>query len=339
MSGTMPPNPPADSGSEPQSRIAPDLPASETPQTLAAEGARLTRSAQISAFFIGPEGWLAGARWLIYLVLGLAIFLVLNTILAAVHPRNQLWWELAIEGTMLLAAIAPGFVMARLEQRPFGEFGLPARGAFERNFWIGSLWGVAWLSVLMLVLRGVGAFRFGSFAVHDGRAVKFAFYYATFFLMTGFFEEFLWRGYSQWVLTRAMNFWPAAVLLSISFGAIHAGNSGESKVGLLAVVIMGLFFCFTLRRTGTLWWAVGFHMSWDWGESFVYSVPDSGSMATGHLLNSSFHGPAWLTGGTVGPEGSYLIFVLLAALWVVFDRVYPDVKYGKIADCRLKIAD
>jgi hypothetical protein len=42
----------------------------------------------------------------------------------------------------------------------------------------------------------------------------------------------------------------------------------------------------------------------------------------GHLLASSFHGPAWLTGGTVGPEGSVFDFVIMAIAFVVFDRVY-----------------
>lgn len=268
-------------------------------------------------------------RWLIYLVLALLIFFGLSAIVAALR-LNHLWSDLAIEVTMLVAALAPGFVMARLEERPFGDFGLPVRRAFGRNFWAGTLWGIAWLSLLLLVLRGLGVFTLGAFAVHDGRAVKFAIYWAIFFLATGFFEEFLWRGYSQWVLTRAVNFWPAAVLLSLSFGAIHLGNSGESKVGVAAVIVMGLFFSLTLRRTGDLWWAVGFHMSWDWGESFFYSVPNSGTVATGHLLNSSFHGPDWLTGGTVGPEGSYVVFLLLAAMWVVFDRVYPKVRYGEV---------
>jgi uncharacterized protein len=78
-----------------------------------------------------------------------------------------------------------------------------------------------------------------------------------------------------------------------------------------------------LRRTGTLWFAVGMHASWDWGETFLYSVPDSGTIAPGHLLNSSFQGSAWLTGGSVGPEGSVLVFVLIGAMWVVFDRMYP----------------
>jgi len=68
---------------------------------------------------------------------------------------------------------------------------------------------------------------------------------------------------------------------------------------------------------------VGFPAAWDWGESFFYSVPDSGSVSPGHLLSSSFHGPVWLTGGSVGPEGSVLCFVVIAAVWMAFDRMYP----------------
>ena len=98
-------------------------------------------------------------------------------------------------------------------------------------------------------------------------------------------------------------------------------------MGILGAMVIGFFFCLTLRRTGNLWFAVGFHAAWDWGESYFYSVPDSGGMAPGHLLHSSLQGPRWLTGGSVGPEGSVFLFVLLALLWVVFDRVYPEVKY------------
>jgi membrane protease YdiL (CAAX protease family) len=278
--------------------------------------------------FVGPDGLYPGTLWLIYLAMGGALVLLLGIVLHWVHPQHggPIWWGMVWEAEMMLAAILPAFVMARLEGRPFGDFGLPARGAFGRNFWAGALWGIASLSALMLALRLAGAFEFGLLALHGTQIVKFAAYYALLFLFTGFFEEFLLRGYSQWVLAKGMNFWPTAALLSVAFGAIHSGNSGEAKTGLVAAGLIGFFFCLTLRRTGSLWWAVGFHMSWDWGESYLYSVPDSGTMLPGHLLNSSFHGPAWLTGGSVGPEGSYLVFVVLAALWVLFDRVYPGVK-------------
>jgi membrane protease YdiL (CAAX protease family) len=120
-----------------------------------------------------------------------------------------------------------------------------------------------------------------------------------------------------------MGFWPAAILLSVAFGAIHLTNAGEEWVGALGAACIGMFFCLTLRRTGSLWFAVGMQASWDWGESFLYSVPDSGAMTPGHLMNPSFHGSRWLTGGSVGPEGSVLVFVLIAAMWVIFDRLYP----------------
>jgi hypothetical protein len=83
-----------------------------------------------------------------------------------------------------------------------------------------------------------------------------------------------------------------------------------------------------------LWFAVGLHASWDYSESFIYSVPDSGIVVPGHLLNSSFHGPRWLTGGTVGPEGSALVFVVLGAMFVVFDRLYREVKFPRAAKRR-----
>jgi hypothetical protein len=278
--------------------------------------------------FGGPDGLYPGARWVIYIAMAFLILGLFNSLLSSLRPQHPpVWWSMIAELRLMLAAVLPGFAMARIEGRRFGDFGLPAKSAFRRNFWAGSLWGIASLSLLILVYRLTGVFSFGSLNLHGRRIVLFALYYAAFFLITAFFEDFLMRGYSQWVLAQGMRFWPAAAMLSVIFGLLHLANPGEARIGIAAVVVIGFFFCLTLRRTGTLWWAVGFHMSWDWGESFLYSVPDSGSIAPGHLLNSSFHGPEWLTGGSVGPEGSYLLFVLVAALWFLFDRMYPEVRY------------
>jgi hypothetical protein len=159
--------------------------------------------------------------------------------------------------------------------------------------------------------------------------LKFAAFWAVLFLVVGLFEEFVTRGYTQFTLTQGIGFWPAAILLSAAFGAIHLGNQGEGWIGALGAACIGLFFCLTLRRTGTLWFAVGMHASWDWGETFFYSVPDSGLIAPGHLLKSSFHGSRWLTGGSVGPEGSVLLVLIIAVLWITFDRLYPEVKSGR----------
>jgi membrane protease YdiL (CAAX protease family) len=191
------------------------------------------------------------------------------------------------------------------------------------------VWGFASITLLLAVMYGLRVFDVGHLAIHGLRIVRFALFWAVFFLLVGLFEEFLLRGYSQFTLTRVMGFWPAAVVLSCMFGLIHLQNAGEQWAGLLAAAAIGFFFCLTLRRTGTLWFAVGFHMAWDWGETFFYSVPDSGSVFPGHLLKVSFHGPTWLTGGLVGPEGSVLCLVVIAVTWVAFAKRYPEVKYGR----------
>lgn len=239
---------------------------------------------------------------------------------------NFLWLLLVETGLLLVAAILPAVILSKLEGRNFGVYGLPARAAFGKQFWAGTLWGLAAISALLLVMRGVGVFEFGNIAVHGSRALKFAGFWGVFFLLVGLHEDFLFRGYSLLTLAEAIGFWPGAVLTSLTFGSVHLGNHGETWVGALGAACIGLFFCLTLRRTGNLWFAVGMHAAWDWSESFLYSVPDSGTFAPGHLMRPSFHGNRWLTGGSVGPEASVLVFVLIAVMWVVFDRVYPRVR-------------
>lgn len=279
--------------------------------------------------FVGPDGLRAGTRILLYLGLAAVVGLALGGIVHFIKPygEHKVWMSLVSEVQSLLAAILPAFVIARFERRRFGDYGLPSQDAFGKLFWKGMGWGIVWISVLMLTLRLIGVFQFGSLALHGVRIFKFAGYYAVFFLAVGFFEEFLLRGYTQFALSRGLDFWPAAAILSTSFGAIHAANPGETKLGLVAAGLIGFFLCLTLRRTGNLWFAVGFHCSWDWGETFLYSVRDSGTTAPGQLLNSSFHGSDWLTGGPVGPEGSVLVFVVIVLMWIVFDRVYPQARY------------
>jgi len=306
-----PKNPPA---AEVQAKLAPDFSGASQPS-------------YAKTLFLGREGLRPGWGVVVYF----AIFFLLQDAvgrLAWMHDFGAagLWSMLLEEFGRLLAALLPAAVLARVERRAWRSYGLPGSGVLGKRLWTGLLWGFAAIGVLMLTLRGLSAYEFGHLALHGIRIARFAAFWAVMFLLVGLFEEFLLRGYSQFTLARAFGFWPAAMLLSCGFGLIHLRNGGEQWPGLLAVVWIGLFFCLTLRRTGSLWFAVGFHAAWDWGETFVYSVPDSGIVSPGHLLTSSLHGKAWLTGGTVGPEGSVLCFVVIALAWIAFERVYRGPK-------------
>jgi hypothetical protein len=213
--------------------------------------------------------------------------------------------------------------MSMLEDRRFGTYGLPRALAFGAKFWQGAVWGIAMISAIVFLIRAFGGFSFGDLALHGSKLLGYAVLWGIVFILVGIFEEFLFRGYAQFTLATGIGFWPAATLLSAGFGAVHLHNVGEDKVGALSVFVIGMFFCLTLWRTGNLWFAVGLHAAFDWGETFLYSVPDSGLVAPGHLLNSSLHGRAWLTGGMVGPEGSVMSFMVVGITAIIFVLVYP----------------
>jgi uncharacterized protein len=237
--------------------------------------------------------------------------------------------ELPIKAILALFMILATWVVARREKRPLDDYGLPPRRAFGGRFWEGAFWGFAMLSLVLLCLRIFGSFQISSVTLSGPAIFRYALGWGAVFLAVSFNEELAFRGYWLFAMARRMRFWPAAIILSVIFGMAHIPNHGENVLGIAQVVAIALLFCFTIRRTGTLWFALGFHAAWDWAETFFYGTPDSGMLGVGRLLDTSVHGPDWLTGGSAGPEGSIfsLLVVLVCALLIHFrfpKVIYPD---------------
>src|SRR5262249_14550438 len=149
--------------------------------------------------------------------------------------------------------------------------------------------------------------------------------YAILFLLLAMREEFLYRGYGQVKLTEVTSFWPAAWITTAWFASTHIGKA-ENAIGLANVALFGLVACLTLLRTGNLWFAIGLHAAWDWGETYLFGVADSGhAPAPGHLFAARVPEgvPVWLGGGSVGPEGSVLCVVVVVLLGLACARLFP----------------
>ena len=291
------------------------------------EGAPPTTPPRENRLFKGQSAPFVLLRICIYIAVAVGITVALQWIAAALSGGERSLYSpkfLAMsEGALMAGALAAGLVMSQLEGRPFGDYGLPMRWAFGKLFWQGALFGLIEISAVIGIIAALGSYHFGSLAIHGVQVLRWATFWGACFVIVALYEEFTFRGYLQFTLTRAAGFWPAALLLSIAFGLVHRGNPGESKLGLVGVMLVGLFWCLTLRRTGNLWFAVGMHASFDFGETFLYSVPDSGMLFPGHLSNATLAGPKWLTGGSAGPEASACDFIVLLVLFYVFHRLYP----------------
>jgi membrane protease YdiL (CAAX protease family) len=226
------------------------------------------------------------------------------------------------ECLLFLSALGASAALALVEGRSLGDYGLPWRRAFRAHFWQGTVWGFAEISFLILLIAGLGGYFLGPMAGGSQVFLSAGLWLAV-FLMVGLAEEYAFRGYLLTTLSSGMGFWPASVLLSLGFAAVHMGNPGENPIGLATVGIVGMFFCLTVRRTGDLWFAVGAHAAHDFAQAFLYSLPNSGTLIRDPLFAVSLVGPTWLTGGAAGPEGSVLAFVALGLMIVLFAGFYP----------------
>ena len=293
-----------------------------------------------NTMFRGTNGIRAGWRVLIFLALvaacGILLFAVVNLAARLAGPSDGQYFyassltplgTILTEGSILVLTVIPALIMAKIERRTFGAYGLPVRSAFRKNFWIGGLAGFLAISGCLLAIFALHGFHLSGIAIHGRTLITATLAWSLAFVVVGLAEEFAFRGYLQYTLTIGMGFWWSAMLLSALFGLAHAGNPGESKSGLLSVVCFALLFCLFLRRTGNLWWAVGFHAGWDWGQTFFYGVADSGLAPYHNLFNSRFGGPVWLTGGSVGPEASVFTPTVLAIVAILFAGVYREKQY------------
>lgn len=285
-------------------------------------------------------GWSIGIFLLALALPAAGLFLVLRYGFHLKPPKTPLltpWGLLRREALSSLFVLFASFVMARIEARRVASYGLAAP-RWAAQLAAGGAGGFLCLSTLIGVLAAGGWWVFDGLALHGAGIVFYGAVWLLGFFGTGFSEEFLFRGYMLDRLGRSIGIWPAALLLSLLFGAAHIGNGGENVIGLAEVVVAGLVLCLMRRLSGALWLGIGFHTAWDWAQSYFYGTADSGFPAIDALLRSHAAGPANLSGGPVGPEGSVIagpVMILgLGALLAACRAggLLPRARPGLIAD-------
>lgn len=286
--------------------------------------------------FVGPGGLRAGWGFALFALFWTALdtgLLLLVQKVYRIHPGMHPVDFLVSDGLGLGVTFFVLFLMARIEKRRIGDYGLPAAPGFAGRFAEGLLWGTAPVALAMLGIRALGGVSFDGLALRGGPLGASVAVWAIAMIVLGFFEETLFRGYPLVSLARGMGFWPAALLLSIFFGALHYFTKPmESVLDAVSVSFIGLFLCLTIARTGDLWLAIGFHAAFDFFALPVFGAPNTandGMPVPGHFLATRFHGPAWLTGGPCGIEASVVMIAAMALLFAVFARMRPGPAGGR----------
>jgi len=216
--------------------------------------------------------------------------------------------EIAIAETVnFLAALVATALFAWYDHRRVDSYGLPIDRAFGFPTWEGFAVGVTQTCVAAGALLAFGAMQVHGLALSGPAIATYALAWLGACICVGIAEEFLIRGYFLQTLWKAIGFWPAATIVAIIFAGVHYFlKPGENAADVVALVSFSLLCCYSVLRTGNLWFAVGLHVAYDFMQFFVIGTQNGGQVPHGRLLDAAFNGPAWLTGGTLGTEASWL---------------------------------
>jgi len=284
---------------------------------------------RLKTIFLAEHRLRSGWRFALFLVLVIFGGHLLDLILLRIHfPERSFTWHGMLWNDLVdfafVAVIA--WVMSRIGREDFSSYGLPLVRDSVKLLLRGAIWGFIPSALILIPIYLLGGCSFHGLAVHGREFVFYAVAWGFAMLALGFSEEFLFRGYALKTLAEGIGFWPAVVILSSLFGLVHLLKPHEDWIDPVSVSLYGIFWCLTLRRTGSLWFAVGFHAASDYADMIAFAEPNSGNEGEpipGHLLDIRFHGPDWLTGGPRGTEASVVVFVVLAGLFYFFNKAYP----------------
>jgi hypothetical protein len=150
--------------------------------------------------------------------------------------------------------------------------------------------------------------------------------YLGIFILVGWQEELLFRGYWLQNLSEGLGTGWGVLLSSWAFGLLHALNPNVSFMAVILLIGAGLFIASGYLRTNQLWLPIGLHIGWNFfeGPIFGFAVSGTGPFT---LIRQETTGSTLLTGGAFGPEAG-LIMLPALALGLILIYWYTQKKQG-----------
>lgn len=226
---------------------------------------------------------------------------IVSAFLPLLNTDNQAVWRLWAEITPLLAIMMFTVIFWLIEKKSvkLNLFSNPAKSLL-----VGSITGILWMSVAVVVMLLVGVIHFESVNSIPNLVVWII---ATF--LNVIMQELLVRGYLYQMIKQKHNVVSAIIVTTALFVALHGGAFEAGIVPVLNVLSMSLLMTIVLEYTGGLIAPIIMHSIWNivgaiilGGVSLADDYP--------HLVNTSFSGNTLLSGGNCKIEGSVVVLIL-----------------------------
>ena len=212
-------------------------------------------------------------------------------------------------------AVTVSVFLARrfLDKRSIESLGLKLNHWTLIDILAGILITLLQMGLIYLLMSWLGWITFQGFAWQFdpiSLVLKNVLLFFAMFILVGWTEELLCRGYQLQTIASGLNLFWGVLLSSAIFGVLHIFNPGANWASTLGIFLAGLFFAYAYIRTRQLWLPIGMHLGWNFFEGVVFGFPVSG-LDIYPLMRIQVHGPELWTGGVFGPEAGLIVIPAL----------------------------
>ena len=184
------------------------------------------------------------------------------------------------------------------------------KGNTVKNLLIGLLLGFAMngLCAFVAFLNKDLAFSFSSFDI-----LYLAMGLIAVFIQSGA-EELVMRGYLYGAVNARHGVMAAFIVNSLVFALLHGANTGVSITGILLLILISILTSLFVWRYGSLWMAMGLHTGWNYTQSLLLGLPNSGLVSKKSLLHLDAASDSIFYSAAFGLEGGITIIVILCVI-------------------------
>jgi len=276
--------------------------------------------------------WAAILLGAVFMIAGQAIAAAPAIMTGLIDPSGQGGWQgtayILFVGFGLTAIMVLAWVRL-FERRGPETVGFNGRGLvrFARGYGL----GLAYLLAVVGIIALLGGYRVEGAGVLGGAFSPAALVPLVVlllgFIVQGSTEEIVFRGWLMQLIASRHGLWIAMLVNAVLFGLAHGGNiepSRELAVGVVNIVLFGVFIGLYAAREGSLWGVCGWHAAWNWLLGLGFGLEVSGQVVEATPLVTdlvpSASAPWWLTGAAFGPEASVVTtaLLLLSSVWIVW---------------------
>lgn len=280
----------------------------------------------LTRIFLSPDKARLRAGWrllLQILLIGIINFILVGGIGILGIPKLSGKWGLLFRQIQELIVYASSIYIASrwLDRRSFESLGLKVgrQALFDLLAGIGIV--LVQLGFIYGIMSSLGWLTFDGFAWEfdaPGTVLMNTLLFFVIFLLVGWNEELLSRGYHLQTIASGLNMFCAVVISSAVFGLLHLDNPHATWVSTAGIFFAGVYQSYGYIRTRQLWLPIGLHVGWNFFEGVVFGFPVSGFDIYA-LTRIQVTGPVSWTGGAFGPEAG---LILLPSLIVGSALIY-----------------